>query len=651
MPISLNRASASPRSSGLTALLGPSAPHLVTFTICLLLLLYGYEIFNFSLSIDEEVYQQQNALWASVAQGRWAIGLLHRLFPPMGSIPMLATVLFCCGLGVSAYVLARVLFRSHAAQWAFAGILVASPVWPHIAQFNPLSWAVGVSCILLTIIFLLTFSESRFNVVLAAGLMAVAIGIYQTFLMWYLVLICIRLLSVLIGTAPADPTGAQARFPWLRTGLIAGGGVLTYVAIEVLFLTVFSVKLAYIQEFVRVGEFTRTPAHAIYYTLRRTWDLALGGDPIYLGYGYFLVLLPVLGFLIVAVRLLWGSESVRLPQRLWGGASLVAAVLLGISPILVAAGAIPPRTVIPWIPVNAFLAGIAFAYRTRLDKLLYVTLAAALFVSIWISVSFFYTDHLARQRDEFLSARIMARVDQLVPDPPSSRIPFVVVSAAPPTPDIESFHEVEVFGASFYDWDLNPVRVAAYLRTLGVDTLEPRGIADIEPYRAAIEALPVWPAAGSVALVNGILVIKLGPMPLALAPKPTISAPKLTPKEVTASQTAPGQEPTLAVDGDVNTWWAAGAFAPQWVQFDLGEPSTVSRMLLRPAQLPDGHTTHQIYGGPSPDNLKLLGTADRVTQAGQWLEVPITGSDVRYLRVVTIKSPSFIAWVEVEIYK
>jgi hypothetical protein len=33
------------------------------------------------------------------------------------------------------------------------------------------------------------------------------------------------------------------------------------------------------------------------------------------------------------------------------------------------------------------------------------------------------------------------------------------------------------------------------------------------PYRPAIEAMPVWPAAGSVAMVSGMLVIKLGPLP------------------------------------------------------------------------------------------------------------------------------------------
>src|SRR5258706_16317583 len=100
-------------SSRFTILIGPPAPYLAIFTVCLLLLLYGYEIFNFSLSIDEEAYSTDNVLQASIEQGRWAIGLFAYMLPPLGGVPVLSTVIFCAGLGVSACILARVLFRSN----------------------------------------------------------------------------------------------------------------------------------------------------------------------------------------------------------------------------------------------------------------------------------------------------------------------------------------------------------------------------------------------------------------------------------------------------------------------------------------------------------------------------------------------------------
>ena len=133
--------------------------------------------------------------------------------------------------------------------------------------------------------------------------------------------------------------------------------------------------------------------------------------------------------------------------------------------------------------------------------------------------------------------------------------------------------------------------------------------------------------------------------------KPSVSGTRVIPQAVTASKRSPGGEPESATDGDVNTIWLAEYFAPQWIQFDLGEPTAVSEILLNVEQTPEGPTLHKIYGGPAPDNLKLLGTLGGNTQSRQWLALKITATSVRYLKVVTTKSPSWVAWREIEVYK
>ena len=514
MPISVSRSSANSRFSRLANVIGPSAPHLTLFTICLLLLLYGYEIFNFSLSIDEEAYGSD--FWLVViANGRWATGLLARAFPPLGSIPMISTLMFCAGLGVSACVLGRVLFRNHSAQLAFVGIFVSSPLWPHLAEFNISSWCVGIGCVLLTLALLLFLAEDRLGDVWVACLLAFATGISESFFVWFLVLLCVLHLSVLLGTATAGVTEARQKFPWLRSGLIAGGGLLGYLAMQRLVLAAFSLKLdTYVKGFMRLEDFIRVPARALSQTLLRCWKLLSGTDPIYLGYGHVLTLLSLLGLLIVVIRLLRRGPLSSL-QRLMGGAILVAALGLALSPILVSAGTAPVRAFFPWIPMSAFLAGVTLTHSGRFKTPLYFVLSAALFISIWISVSLFYTDHLVRQRDQLLAARIMARVDQILPNPPPGQIPFVVVGG-PPARDEDSFRKIEIFGDSYFDLAHeggNPYRIAAYLRLLGVNNLEPHLLEDAAHLRPVIEAMPVWPAAGSVAIVSGMLVIKLGPTP------------------------------------------------------------------------------------------------------------------------------------------
>jgi F5/8 type C domain-containing protein len=131
----------------------------------------------------------------------------------------------------------------------------------------------------------------------------------------------------------------------------------------------------------------------------------------------------------------------------------------------------------------------------------------------------------------------------------------------------------------------------------------------------------------------------------------TSSSAKIVPTSATASSSLPEYLPKFTFDGDVTTVWNAGAFAPAWIQLDLGQPMTISKVRLNVAQDPPGPTTHEITGGPTPDSLTLIGILDPNTTDGQWLELNQTANNVRYVKIATTKSPSFVAWREIEIYK
>jgi predicted amidohydrolase YtcJ len=122
-------------------------------------------------------------------------------------------------------------------------------------------------------------------------------------------------------------------------------------------------------------------------------------------------------------------------------------------------------------------------------------------------------------------------------------------------------------------------------------------------------------------------------------------------KQAEASNLTLENLPWRAVDGSLESLWNGGQSAPQWIQVDLGSPSTISSMRLTVSQYPAGETLHQVYAGPSPTELTLVHEFNGITKDSDVLEftppVPLNG--IRYVKIETTQSPSWVAWREIEI--
>ena len=106
-----------------------------------------------------------------------------------------------------------------------------------------------------------------------------------------------------------------------------------------------------------------------------------------------------------------------------------------------------------------------------------------------------------------------------------------------------------------------------------------------------------------------------------------------------------------AVDGDPDTLWNAGAGPPAWIEIDLGEARALSLIRLYVGQSPEGATEHRVYGRADAGGAgTLLGTLAGATSDYQVLELAAAGwSPVRFVRIETVASPSWVAWREIEI--
>lgn len=123
-------------------------------------------------------------------------------------------------------------------------------------------------------------------------------------------------------------------------------------------------------------------------------------------------------------------------------------------------------------------------------------------------------------------------------------------------------------------------------------------------------------------------------------------------KAVTASNEYPGNPASLAVDGNWWSYWNSGNFPPQWIEVDLGSVQNVGEIDLGITQLPDCATDHRVYGrASSSDPYALLQEFNGFTVDQQVLRyVATTPQQLRFVRVETTSTCSWVAWREIEVY-
>lgn len=129
-------------------------------------------------------------------------------------------------------------------------------------------------------------------------------------------------------------------------------------------------------------------------------------------------------------------------------------------------------------------------------------------------------------------------------------------------------------------------------------------------------------------------------------------AVELTRGATARASRALGEGPAAnAIDGKAETIWNAGAGPSQWLEIDLRAARTVERIRLMVSQYPAGATTHLVSVRAAGGSWGKVATLSGRTTDGQWLDVrPAKAlAGIRYIRIETTTSPSWVAWREVSV--
>jgi hypothetical protein len=487
---------------------------LLAAAVGLALFVYAPELGSFSLSIDEEIHGLSDSVareW--VQQGRWGMGLLCSVLPPLQAIPFLPTFLFCLGLAAGAWRAAGLATRSRSEAVFFIATCIICPVWMHIAEFNTLSWGFGIGLAAVMAAAAACAHGGLSSLVAAVLLLAFGIGIYQTLVIPFAL---VMLMAGIRRVEEPAPWAAAVRPLVLRSIVVLAAALVTYALVSRISLWFIGSGLRYVDGYANLRAFTGPDAAAaVQRTLRTSLGYFTGQSPLFLGWGAA-VLTPVwLGCLGGLVGI-WRHDTGRTPQVRWGHTAILiagfgVAVLMAISPIIVSAGTIPARALVGLPFVYAWAAAGMLRLPRPTAPLGWASLGYAAVVCGWISAALFHSDAIARQRDLVLATQLSMRIRDVAPGSDGDPVRLAVVGSWDHGHDRPA-RASEVFGTSFFEQDGGNVhRIQMYLRTLGIRTIVPVHLYEIHDELAAIAALPAWPHRDSVQAFGDHVVVKFGP--------------------------------------------------------------------------------------------------------------------------------------------
>lgn len=609
---------------------------LLLVSLAFSLLCFGYELFNFSFSIDEElaVYHHNENNWkAWLGQGRWGMGFLVFLLPAdICYMPFVSTALFCLGTCLAAVICSGLFFKEISGRAVFCALFVTNPILPHLAQFNTFAHGVGLGYLLCAIGLWMVLDNRLYLNALALIPLIFAIGIYQSFVFFLAAAV------LLIVFAKSDLKLGK-RFAMVS--IAAFVVLVSYVfsgLIGKISLRAFHIKQSeYFSNYINYKEILPSFSRS----LEVFWEILNGSRNIYLDMGFW-VLLPVwIGLIII----LWTLTFRKNNNILQSGLSfllVLGAFAVCYSLVLASSGRIPLRALLGFTILFPFLAAFPMVFsKLRIAFVPIVVLSIA--CSIFISNALFNKDRLARIRDHALALALFSRLQNVEPNLGTQPISFSVIGS--PSFLQEQNKQVEVFGSSFFTHDAgNPHRVAAYLKSLGISFLSPVSTAALSD-KQAIFSRPIWPHPDSVFKCGDALVVKFEDIKM---PVDLEKTKKL--RDSIAGQTlgAPGRDPKLTPNGV-----ALGAgMQPTTVQFDVQGKFKTLNVLAKAAFVPkDAPSNAGISGVELFVDGKTQGhkVVDRQTKQVWSLNL----ENAKELKIVVdnANGTDFWDWVEVSVGK
>jgi len=477
----------------------PDFIYLFAITLMASMLAYGYWLTNFVLNIDGET--TDNFL-QTISLGRWFHALLRMGLLPEPFIPYFTNAVALIFISVAACISALVLSLEGAKAVLFTCLFVSFPSLAYQFQFLNQADTFAVGYVLSSssaYLFVRAASDTLRSkklgwMVLACMLLSLALGVYQTLIVVPAVLIAGR---SLLKSDQETSIKQLMQVSGFTTLFFAGAAMLYALGVILSQGVTGASAQSYASNYLSsqpLMQYLRNVFAALY-------SLLLGRGAF--GFSTYALATASSGYLFIGfLRLHWTEFLVKI--------MLVLFLLLSPFALVVLSGNIaPPRT---YVAANlSFAILFTAAASAVVNRTILLALAVLLGIVHCAAITqLFHSDRRVRDADVQMANRVEAMIRLKYPTLDLSRSPVYfhggyenMATAKLPLSD--------VFGSSFFAWDGgNDMRIKGFFRFYGVADYRPVTADDVEKVKSSIAGLPTWPMSDSVALVDDVIVVKLG---------------------------------------------------------------------------------------------------------------------------------------------
>lgn len=486
---------------------------IIIWSFLLAIFAWGYELFNFTLSPDEEINSFITAPDATVYidVGRWGIYFLNHLLSPESVLPYFPFLIAIVCLATSSVLLITRFRLNLNSMLIFSIIFISHPIHSYYLGFNTSNMYYGIGMVL-TILSFLAFSVAiskkslrKLLLMLSVILLMFGLSFYQSLLAFFLVP-GIFFLFYREYQSPNIPPDQTFKNILLMLSIVVAAVVfyqiINMLIKQILIVNITEPSMNYLDKMYawnkrQVGEILLSLIQGLsnYFTGKNFYGGIAGQTMI--------VITPLVIYYIF-------HKTGPVKNKLFLLLLMTMLIVAPFTIVFLIGSLLPVRTLMAFPLMLGLL--WAFSYRQSAKWLRSLMLVFTFYILInntYTNTRLFYASKVSWEADRNMAVRITSRIYDLELPDKEEQIKVVFTGSYQHPPDV-LFIRSDIHGSSFFNWDHGAsYRIREFFKTLGIHDLKIIDYSRLQHLTPAVNEMPAWPAPGSVKLVGGIVIVKL----------------------------------------------------------------------------------------------------------------------------------------------